>query len=196
MGCKIPRRGEKHPWKISCSRGRCSIWERPRTTALEAKRPQALTRQGHGTTGHQAHTDRGVPGEGYPWNTAGHALRELTEIKFMPSTRRGLPGKARAVGRKQADAPTAGRPGSAPTPRSPFPALGLPDSSQAPQWSLLGELGAGPWAWQAALAVTQIPAGPGGLGGTERDLSSPGKCLEWMWEPKSSPRLEEEPPAP
>lgn len=89
-------------------------------------------------------------------------------MKFMPSTRRGLPGKARAVGRKQADAPTAGRPGSAPTPRSPFPALGLPDSSQAPQWSLLGELGAGPWAWQAALAVTQIPAGPGGLGGTER----------------------------
>lgn len=33
-------------------------------------------------------------------------------------------------------------------------------------------------------------------GAQREDLSSPGKCLEWMWEPKSSPCLEEEPPAP
>lgn len=172
MGCKIPRRGEKHPLKNKLQQGQMLRLGGPEDNGAGCKTSpgarSARPRHHRPPSPHGVSTgvslERDVHG-----NTAGHALRELTEIKFIPSTRRGRPawqsrGCGEETGRCIIHCSRAGLSTNPKEPHSqPWDCRIHPRHLSGACWD---ELGAGAWVWQAALAEAQgsDPSGAGRSG--------------------------------
>lgn len=169
-------RGKASPEKQAAARGRCSVWEGLRMTGTGCKTSpgarSARPRHHRPPSPHGVSTgvslERDVHG-----NTAGHALRELTEIKFIPSTRRGLPAwQSRGCGEETGRCIIhCSRAGVSNNPKEPIPNPGTAGFIPGTSVELVGvsweqELGFGRQLSQRLRA--QTPAGLGGLGSTER----------------------------